>query len=178
MAYFVSMKNVNNLIQVSNFDTMSFRKKLLVNDCNCKLDVCLNKNVIGMFEQKGKSNKLEDINPSLLLSPFCLFGPAYNANVLGLAFNASNDGMLWYGMAWHGSVWHGSVWFGVSVFRPGHTASVFRPHCTRPPTLLSWMLLPSRLLLPHCTTWPHELPASHQQPTNRSKHQTKVKRNK
>ena len=115
MAYFVSMKNVNNLIQVSNFDTMSFRKKLLVNDCNCKLDVCLNKNVIGMFEQKGKSNKLEDINPSLLLSPFCLFGPAYNALEMFLGLPSMHPTTVCYDMAWHGMVWYGlsMVWYGM-----------------------------------------------------------------
>ena len=65
-----------------------------------KINVCFNKNVIGMFEQKGKSNKLEDIKPS---SPLFECFWSCPLQVFLDQPSALHTGMVWYGCC--GMVW-------------------------------------------------------------------------
>ena len=67
-----------------------------------------------MFEQKGKSNKLEDIKP---FSPLfeCFWSPlqAFLDQPSALHTCMVWYGMVWYGIAWYGMVWYCMVWYGM-----------------------------------------------------------------
>ena len=62
-----------------------------------------------MFEQKGKSNKLEDIKP---FSPLFECFWSCPLQVFLDQPSALHTCMVWYGMVWYSMVWYGMVWYG------------------------------------------------------------------